>query len=245
MLACATWNIHRCVGRDRRYDPGRTRSVLREIGADLVALQEVEVLYDATDLLAYLTEGSEWLAIPAPTLRRSRGHYGNALLTRLPVVRHRHVDLSLAGREPRGAIHAVMEWAGSKLRLLATHLGLGAKERRVQTLRLLELLGQQRVAGPADVTVLVGDLNEWLLWGRPLRWLRSHFLDSPAPPSFPAGWPVLALDRIWVEPRNRLVEVRTWSSPAARLASDHLPVVARLRGAAIDPLHASGRHGTS
>lgn len=139
------------------------------------------------------------------------------------------MDISFAGREPRGAIHVLMDWVGIKLRLIATHLGLRAGERRAQTLKLLEILGQQEMVDPADTTLLAGDLNEWLLWGRPLRWLRSHFRKAPAPASFPAAWPLLALDRIWAAPSDRLIEVRAWPSRAARVASDHLPVVARLR----------------
>jgi endonuclease/exonuclease/phosphatase family metal-dependent hydrolase len=77
-------------------------------------------------------------------------------------------------------------------------------------------------------TVLLGDLNEWFLWGRPLRWLHAHFERPPAPRTFPAGWPVLALDRVWVKPRRCLRAIAVHRSLLARHASDHLPVVAAL-----------------
>ena len=77
--------------------------------------------------------------------------------------------------------------------------------------------------------LLMGDLNEWYLWGRPLRWLHSHFRETPAaPPTFPARQPVLALDRIWVAPAGSLRRLRRHVSPLARVASDHLPLVAEL-----------------
>jgi len=74
----------------------------------------------------------------------------------------------------------------------------------------------------------MGDLNEWFLWGRPLRYLQRHFKSGPAPATFPARFPLFALDRIWVEPRENLVSVKTVNNSLTRLASDHLPLVAEL-----------------
>ena len=88
------------------------------------------------------------------------------------------------------------------------------------------LLG--RLESGAGPVVLMGDLNEWYLWGRPLNWLRQHFGRTPAPATFPARWPVFALDRIWVEPRALMREARVHASAAARAASDHLPLRATL-----------------
>jgi endonuclease/exonuclease/phosphatase family metal-dependent hydrolase len=80
--------------------------------------------------------------------------------------------------------------------------------------------------------VLMGDINEWFVWGRPPRWLVSHFQRAPAPATFPSRRPIVALDRIWIRPRRRLLEVRAHESPLARIASDHLPLVARIGPAA-------------
>jgi endonuclease/exonuclease/phosphatase family metal-dependent hydrolase len=75
--------------------------------------------------------------------------------------------------------------------------------------------------------VLAGDLNEWLPWGRPLRWLDEVFGAQPgAPATFPSGRPVLALDHVRVRPPRRLLGVRVHATPLARAASDHLPLVA-------------------
>jgi endonuclease/exonuclease/phosphatase family metal-dependent hydrolase len=78
------------------------------------------------------------------------------------------------------------------------------------------------------VAVLLGDLNEWLLWGRPLRWLRRHFAPAPHLPTWPARLPMFALDRIWVQPHDALLSLDTHRTPAARRASDHLPLKALL-----------------
>jgi len=83
-------------------------------------------------------------------------------------------------------------------------------------------------AGPHP-TLLMGDLNEWYLWGRPLRWLHSHFREMPsAPRTFPAHRPVFALDRIWVSPAGSLRKLVRHATPLARSASDHLPLIAEI-----------------
>jgi endonuclease/exonuclease/phosphatase family metal-dependent hydrolase len=158
------------------------------------------------------------------TLRDERGHYGNALLSRLPVRKVRRLDLSIRGREPRGAIDAELD-ARVAIQVLATHLGLRPFERRWQVRRLLEAVE----ASSAPVKVLLGDLNEWFLWGRPVRWLQGVFGDTPAPATFPAKRPMLALDRLWAAPPSSMVRLYAHDTPLARVASDHLPLVGELR----------------
>lgn len=215
-LRVATYNIHAGVGRDRRTNIPRLATVIQELDADIIALQEVL----GQEMLDALAEATGFHAIAGPTLQKRGRHYGNAVLTALPVDNVERIDLSVPRREPRGAIDIRL---ATGLRLLVTHLGLGPDERRRQTLRLLEQLEQ---GPPAATTLLVGDLNEWLLWGRPRRWLTRWFTPTPAPATFPAFLPFLALDRIWVRPRPRLVAVSTHRSRLARLASDHLPLKA-------------------
>ncbi|KAA9130553.1 endonuclease [Marinihelvus fidelis] len=229
MTQIATYNIHRCIGGDGHYDPGRIRKVLQEIDADVVALQEVELFHEHPGLLDELTRGSEWRAIHDVTLRRSSGHYGNAVLTRLPVLAMERVDLSWPGREPRGALVLRLDSGHGVIGFVATHLGLRPAERREQVRRLLATMERLDADGDEGCPlVLAGDLNEWLLWGRPLRWLRRRFLPTPSPATWPASRPVFALDRIWVSPRSRLVSIDVHDSPLARRASDHRPLVARL-----------------
>lgn len=219
-VVVATYNVHRCIGRDGRHDPGRTQAVLRELDADVVALQELEWRAEAAlQVLGELAHLTGYKAVAGPTLLRGDGHYGNALLTRLPLRQVHRLDLSVPDREARGAIDAVLETQCGPLRVLATHLGLRAGERRAQTQRLLSELDGWRMP-----TVLMGDLNEWFLWGRPLRRLRAHFGKTPAPTTFPARWPVFALDRIWVKPTGMLRDIRAHFSALSRAASDHLPL---------------------
>jgi endonuclease/exonuclease/phosphatase family metal-dependent hydrolase len=220
-LRLATYNIHAGIGTDGRFDPGRIVGVLQELEADVLALQEVENhRIDNLELLQLLGSKSGLQAIAGPTLQRETRHYGNALLTRLPVRQVRRVNLSLPQREPRGAIDAVLAWGELELRVIATHLGLRPGERRAQIRHLLALLEV-----PHDGPVaLLGDLNEWFLWGRPLRWLHRHFSSTPHLPTWPSRFPLFALDRIWVRPRSALITLTTHDSPLARRASDHLPI---------------------
>jgi endonuclease/exonuclease/phosphatase family metal-dependent hydrolase len=221
----ASYNVHRCIGRDGRFDPDRVAAVLTELDADVLALQELQ--WRSSDALHLLDRFAGHLGhrpIPGPTLLHPDSHYGNAVLTRLPVIAIHLLDLTVASHEPRGAIDALLDTPRGVLRLVATHLGLLPGERRLQMRKLLARLEE----GPQHPTVLIGDINEWFLWGRPLRWLHARFGYAPAPATFPAWLPVFALDRIWVSPRERLRQARAHDSPLARRASDHLPLLAHI-----------------
>ncbi|AOX47809.1 hypothetical protein AB870_00235 [Pandoraea faecigallinarum] len=229
-LTVASYNVHGCVGTDGEHSPERIARVLDEIDADIVALQEIEASAADVGTLARLATARDMHFIPGPTLKRDDVEYGNAIMTRFAPVAVRHIDLSVSGREPRAAIDATLAWQDTygrdiQLRVIATHLGLRPRERREQVQRLLECLANQ----PGAPTVLMGDVNEWCLWGRPLRWLHRFFERAPHVATFPSRWPLLALDRIWTSPRAHLGKVHAHASPLSRRASDHLPLVSVLR----------------
>lgn len=223
-LTIATYNIHSAVGCDGVFSPKRIADVLAEIEADVVALQEVPMGgRDAPDVLAEIAAATSLHVARGPTLESADRCFGNVVLSRHRIARVRSIDLSFARREPRGALDADLDCAGNALRVVATHLGLGPRERGHQIERLLEVFDTDRMP-----VILMGDINEWFMWGRGLRRLTSHFQAVPAPPTFPSRRPIFALDRIWIRPRQRLLQVRVHASPLARLASDHLPLVARV-----------------
>jgi len=109
------------------------------------------------------------------------------------------------------------------VRVIVTHLGLWPAERRYQVKAILRLLKQTPIC---ERVVVLGDINEWLPMGRPLRWLNALFGHSPAERSFPSRWPLFALDRVWVRPRHALLALKAHRTPLAQAASDHLPVKA-------------------
>ncbi len=225
-LTIATYNIHGAVGTDRKFFPERVAAVLHEIRADIIALQEVPLGgAQIRNVLALLQETTGFSAAEGPTCNDPDRRYGNAVLSRYPIVKTRSIDISFGSREPRGALDADIDCHGHPLRVIATHLGLRPAERRDQIRRLLQVFDTHQMP-----VILLGDVNEWFVWGRPLRWLVSHFQSVPAPATFPSRWPALALDRIWIRPRHRLVHVEVHRTPLARMASDHLPLIAHIDG---------------
>ena len=225
-LTVVTWNIHGAVGTDGRYAPGRIVDVLKEINADIVALQEVASEQEHGSFLHDL-ERDTGFHLVAGLLRQRRGSdFGNAVLSRYPVLSVDHLDLTVGHYEPRGALDVCVDVGMPlPLRVMATHLGLRPGERREQVRRILAAVERDN----PHPTLLMGDLNEWYLWGRPLRWLHSHFREVPAaPPTFPARRPVFALDRIWVSPTGSVRRLARHSTPLARISSDHLPLIAEI-----------------
>jgi endonuclease/exonuclease/phosphatase family metal-dependent hydrolase len=226
-FAVATYNVHRCVGRDGRQDPSRVAEVIHELDTPLVGLQEVESLVQGAPREQQLLDivlATGLRAIPGPTMVRPDADYGNALLTRdVPLAIRRH-DFTVPGREPRGAVDVDLAIGGHTVRVVVTHLGLRASERRWQVRRLLDVLS----LGPPNPTLLLADLNEWSAWGRSVQWLNRRFGRTPACGTFPARWPLFALDRIWVSAPAGVVSIRTHRTPTALLASDHLPLVAHV-----------------
>jgi endonuclease/exonuclease/phosphatase family metal-dependent hydrolase len=224
-IRLVSYNVHRCVGSDRLCDPGRVASVLREIDADVIALQELDASHwfaDGVDQLSVLAEETGFAAVPGITLQSERGHYGNGVLTRLPLLSISQHDLSVPGLEPRGAIELTLDAHGKPLGIINTHLGLRRRERRAQ-LRALA-----RIIEKADVerVVLLGDLNEWVPGA--LKLLGGALTATRRLPTFPARRPVLALDRVLARPASCVGSTRVHRSATAMVASDHLPIVASI-----------------
>ena len=226
-----TYNIHTCVGVDRRYDPARIAAVLRQIDADIACLQEVDNRRDIerhADQWAYLGEAAGYRVVLGGGVRR--GRFDNAILTRFPVLIARRLDLTVADYEPRGALDADLLIGRRVLRVIATHFGLRAGERRLQANRLMMALGEAATAKrrDADAVLLMGDLNEWRGRSGAIRAFDRRLGPSPAPRTFPSWMPVLALDRIYADGPAMLRDVSVYRTPLARLASDHLPLVGSL-----------------
>jgi endonuclease/exonuclease/phosphatase family metal-dependent hydrolase len=226
----ATYNIHRCVGSDGQAAPQRITRVIEELKADLVALQEVDAefhLAPGVDQFEFLARATGMRAIAGPTLESGGARYGNALLTRLELQRVAWIDLSVSGREPRGAIDAAVETGVGPLRVLTTHLGLDPRERRIQSRKLASHLDHPEDGHDESPVVLLGDLNS--VSGTSLAPLRGRMGRLARRRTYPARHPVLPLDRIWVWPAELLADLRVHHSPLARAASDHLPLRAELR----------------
>lgn len=213
----ASYNVHSCRGTDGRKDAGRIAQVIEELGCDTIGLQEVDYRLD------YIAQKLGMHAIPGLTLARHDGPYGNALLTRRKVLDVRRLGFTYSGREPRNALDVDLEVNGETVRVIVTHLGLWPAERRFQVQQILKMLKETPIR---ERVIVLGDINEWLPLGRPLRWMNALFGRCPAERSFPSRWPLVALDRVWVRPRHALLALKAHRTPLAETASDHLPVKA-------------------
>ncbi len=226
-LRVASYNVHRWAGvrGGRQYEPERAVAVIGEIGADVLALQEVLRPSQGADPLRELARQLGFhLAFVVTRLHR-RGELGNAVLSRWPLAGALAIDLSFGRLERRAAL-AVRVSAGERsLQVAATHLALVDRTRARQVQALLD--HPHLADGP---TVLVGDMNAW----RPTKASRAldhHFQtrhhNANWPASYPSVRPVLALDRLYAR-GVRIESMETHTSDAARRGSDHLPIVATL-----------------
>jgi len=228
IVSVLSYNIHECVGSDRRRDPARIAQVIKESGAHIVGLQEVHSDSSGAEQLHqmnYLAALTGLQAVAGSAVERRNGHYGNVLLTSCKVLAVHKLDLSYLAREPRGAIDADLEIGGETVRVIVTHLGLLPAERRFQVRKLLAALAEQRTR----VVMLLSDFNEWLPTGRSLRWIHTQLGKTALVRTFPSRFPIFALDRIWVSPPAALAELGCIRTPLSRLASDHLPLKATIK----------------
>ena len=231
-LRIVTYNVHRCRGMDRRVRPDRVAEVLADVGADVIALQEVvgagpQDAGQAAELGAAL--GMGWVMAPA---RHLRGHlFGNVVLSRLPIKFHTQHDLSWKTCEARCVQRVDLQVGDHVVHLYNVHLGTAVLERRYQAQRLGSIVRDHRVPGPK---IVLGDFNEWLR-GLATITLTAMLQSIDIYPhlkrrrTYPGVFPILHLDHIYYEGN---VEVRGVELPRTRkalMASDHLPLIADLR----------------
>lgn len=223
----ASFNIHYAIGGDRRFDPMRIARAVTAFDADIVALQEVGWHYRGRagiDQFDFLREQTGYEAHAGLTRSHARAHFGNALLTRVPVPTVRRFDLSVRLRAPRGGIDAEVEIAGRRVRVINVHLGLDPWERRIQAGRLLDAIRAQ----PGGPLVLLGDFNDWRAESAGMRELRSLLPHCLSPRSYPSRRPMLRFDRVYASAELTIEEGGVFDPATTRRASDHLPVVARI-----------------
>lgn len=225
----ASYNVHKCIGVDKVFDPDRIAEVISEVDADVIAIQEADQRFGERSGLLNLNEierNSGLFPIPITAISPDgHGWHGNLLLFRQGLIRDvRQIDLP--GVEPRGAVIADLEFAGGPLRIVAAHLGLLKRSREQQAEALLKALENEDNLP----TLIIGDLNEWRMGKRsslaPLLPLFNP--SSGVVPSFPSRFPVFALDRIMGAPHDLIKQVEVHDSPLARVASDHLPIKAHI-----------------
>jgi endonuclease/exonuclease/phosphatase family metal-dependent hydrolase len=238
-LKILTYNVHSCIGTDRRLDPGRIADTIARCGADIIALQELDVGRKRTGGIDQAHTIAGLLKMEAhfhPALHVEEEKYGDAILTALPTRLMRAGPLPSVG-ETRGAIWLQVGWDGREVNVLNTHLGLRNIDRVRQ---VTTLLGDDWIGHSAFHTepfIVCGDLNA-IPSSPAYRLLASRFADTQRltagkpRPTFPSRFPLLRLDHIFVSPHFDAVSTAVLNDPLSRRASDHLPLMANLRWAA-------------
>jgi endonuclease/exonuclease/phosphatase family metal-dependent hydrolase len=226
-LTFASYNIHKAVGLDGRRDPERIIAVLRELHADVIALQEVDRRFGEREsvLPRALLEETPWRVAPVARRARSLGWHGNALLVRKDIEIELAQPVDLPTLEPRGAVRADLLVAGRRVRVLGMHLDLSGLRRREQIRAILQHCDRCDTACP---TVLMGDFNQWGRGTGAVREFARGWHPLATGNSFPSRRPLAPLDRIVHSPGWRYVHAAVHHSALAVAASDHLPVRATL-----------------
>jgi endonuclease/exonuclease/phosphatase family metal-dependent hydrolase len=232
-----TYNVHRCVGVDRRLDVGRVAAVIAALAPDIVALQELDVGRARTGGVDQAHEIARRLDMTChfnAALRVEEEQYGDAILTALPerlIKAGPLPGLSRALRlEPRGALWVAVEIDGVEVQVVNTHLGLVPREQQIQAAALAGpgWLGGRRPRGP---TILLGDFNAgpasvvYRTLSAELGAARGLCPRQRRAMTFPSRLPMLRIDHLFVSPQIRVLDIDAPRSPAARVASDHLPLV--------------------
>jgi endonuclease/exonuclease/phosphatase family metal-dependent hydrolase len=231
-LRIVTYNVHRCRGMDRRTRPDRVAAVLRDVGADIIALQEV--IGAGPHGQSHIEEigaalGMGWVM---SWVRHLRGHqFGNAVLSRFPIMHHGQYDLSWKSCEQRCLQRVDVDVHGKRLHVYNVHLGTAILERRYQARRLATLVADRHVSGPK---IVLGDFNEWM------RGLTTTLLSAKLKSvdlgdflkrrrTYPGLFPILHLDHIYYSGRLEIADVSLPRTRLSLVASDHLPLVADIR----------------
>jgi endonuclease/exonuclease/phosphatase family metal-dependent hydrolase len=230
-LRIVTYNIHKCRGMDARVRPERVAAVLAELDADVIALQEVIRGKRERDQLAIIAKEVGARHYRFGMTRKYRNEdYGNAVISRLPIISYEAYDITASRREPRGCLRADIDIGGRTLRLFNAHLGTGLFERRKQAHILVadKLLNNPRFFGSR---IMLGDFNEWTR-GLTTRLLKAHLVSADLRPylrrvkTYPGIAPFMHLDHIYFDPAFQLTNIELCRTRQAKVASDHLPLVA-------------------
>ncbi len=237
MARILTYNVHRCLGVDRRLDVARIAAVIAEHEPDIVCLQELDVGRARSGGVDQAREIAQRLAMNVhfhPAMRVETEEYGDAVLTHRPERLIRAAGLPtlprMRGLEPRGALWTAIDIDGTELQVINTHLGLIPREQRLQVRALMSesWLGHDACRGPI---ILAGDFNCTSLT-RPYAALTSPLDDAqrrlrlkPSVKTFPSSFPAIRIDHFFVSAEVTPTRIFAPLSPLARAASDHLPLV--------------------
>lgn len=226
-LTFASYNIHKAVGLDRKRDPERILSVLHEVDADIIALQEADRRIGARESCIPRSEidDSPWRLIEVAKRPRSIGWHGNALLVRRKFEVNGAEALDLPTLEPRGAACGEVTVGGTRIRIIGTHLDLSGLRRRDQIRTLVRYVEKCERGLP---TVIMGDFNQWGRATGAMREFSKRWTVITPGRSYPSRQPLATLDRIVATHHWSCSDHGVHRTGLSSAASDHLPIIATL-----------------
>mgnify|MGYP005841828611 CR=1 FL=1 len=223
-LRVASYNIHSCIGIDRKFDPARIAGIIRAFDADIIGLQEVGWHHRGLrnfNQFAYLEDATGMTILEGPTKLHPYAHYGNAILTRAPVETHWTLDLSLPWHIPRGCIMAEIGIGEKTVTVINAHLGLTPWDRHQQSRRIAHEL--DRIDGEI---ILMGDFNTRRPHGQSVRLLARRLPYYTTEATYHTRLPRAPFDRIYLSENLRFTDISVPRDQHSGKASDHLPIVA-------------------
>ena len=247
-LRVLSYNIHKCIGGvDRKYEPTRVVEVIRKLDADVLMLQEVDAGVGRSNHDQQVEVLGEELGMRYRTWFpnvdvRGGGQYGNAILSRYPLIESTNIDLTLRFKKRRSVLHGVIrvrhDGVDRTVHVFNMHLGLARYERKRQLQMFLDSHPFANLHHDTPV-VVGGDLND-VYGGLGMMLAPAGFRGIERRPlTFPAWGPMRALDGIFVRGAVDFMHLRRCDSDLARRASDHRPIVAEVR---LHPHHAHHHH---
>jgi endonuclease/exonuclease/phosphatase family metal-dependent hydrolase len=235
-----SYNVHKGVGTDGRLRLDRIVDVVRHYDPHVVCLQEViwspAAFGRRTQPAALASSIGLAHGVIALNCHRRRGTYGNMTLSTFPIEHHENLDLTVSIRKPRAALYTQVRLPHTRLHVFNAHLGLSGGE-RVRQMREL-VADTTRVAPEREAVVYAGDMNDWRHRLYPTVLREAGFrcvagdADDPGHATYPSWFPLGALDKVFVRGAVRSAHAHPSRLALARVASDHLPLVAEIE---VDP----------
>ncbi|MBU0730460.1 MAG: endonuclease/exonuclease/phosphatase family protein [Proteobacteria bacterium] len=238
-----SYNMHRAIGLDRRFRPERIASILAHHDADIILLQEVDVGVPRSRMLDLAREMADRLEFShvavGLNVKLRKGMYGNATLSRFPILQERNIDLTIGALKARGCLFTNLELPGDVtgemplgLAVFNLHLGLSARERTQQLGRLVRSAEFSRLSSQ-DLCLVAGDFNDWRTLLTPIltefygfTCATDHGIVTRKPLlTYPSFAPAGGLDKIFCRGRINVLNSRRCRLMTSKVASDHLPVL--------------------
>lgn len=227
MCRIVSYNIHGGIGTDKQHDYKRIGQYLTQLGADIVLLQEMDTRPSDRDTAQDINDicaNNAFSLTASPALTEPDGWYGNAVLSRFDVLSTETLDVSQDGRQPRNVQLVELQTEKGPLTVVNTHKGLKTKERKSQ-FSLLHTYLEKRLESHPTPMVLAGDFNEWQFFSKAFTSLNTLLHQQKMGATFPSGFPVFSLDRVWVSSDIRVQKYGKVRDKKTAVMSDHLPVL--------------------